>query len=172
MRARVALACFAVLTLVVFCVGPTPALAQELNRVRMPNDVGMELLGKAVVYSFYYQRTVTPYVGLEAGISALGSGGDDESTTIVFLPIGAKFYLIPKDGSVYLTGGASIVSASVDNGPFDEDDDDGGTNTYGYAGMGFEFRAESGFIFRGAAYGLISGGGFFIWPGLTVGYAF
>jgi hypothetical protein len=58
------------------------------------------------------------------------------------------------------------VTAGTDTGPFDD------SATYGYAGLGFEFRAESGFLFRGAAYGLFSGGGFWIWPGLTIGYAF
>ena len=162
--------CLVVLAAMALYASPSESRAQELNRVAMPNDVGMELLGKAVVYSFHYQRTVTPMLGLEAGISALGGSGDDESTTIIFFPIGGKLYLIPKDGTIYLTGGATIVSASVDNGPFDEDE--GGTDSYGFLGMGFEFRADSGFIFRGAAYGLIAGGGFFIWPGLTVAYAF
>jgi hypothetical protein len=43
---------------------------------------------------------------------------------------------------------------------------------YSQFGLGFEFRSSGGFLFRGTAYGLISGGGYFIWPGLTVGYAF
>ena len=59
-----------------------------------------------------------------------------------------------------------IVSATTNRGPFSD------TGTYGYAGPGFEFRAESGFTFRGTAYGLFSGNGFFIWPGLTLAYAF
>jgi hypothetical protein len=38
--------------------------------------------------------------------------------------------------------------------------------------LGFEFRSPGGFLFRGTAYSLIAGGGWFIWPGLSVGYAF
>ena len=151
----------------VLCVGSAPGSTEELTRVKMPNDVGIELLGKSLLYSFYYQRTVLPFLGLEAGISALGGGDDEDNATIVFFPIGAKVYIIPKNGSLYATGGITVVTANVESGPFEDDE----SGTYPWLGLGFEFRSETGFLFRGTAYALL-GGGFFIWPGLTVGYAF
>lgn len=138
------------------------------SRADLPGDFGIELGGRSIVYTFAYQRMLNSRVGLEAGISALGGGGDDEDTLILFFPIGGKFYFVDKDGSPYVTGGVTIVNASFDSGPFDESE----TASYGYLGLGFEYRSEMGLLFRGAAYGLVSDGSFFIWPGLYIGYAF
>jgi hypothetical protein len=143
-------------------------LARPHTRTTHRNDVSIELLGKAALYSFGYQRMVTPALGLEVGIGAIGGGSSSDNSTVVFLPLGAKLYVIPKDGSLFLAGGMVVVSASVDNGPFS----DGATGTYGYGGLGFEFRSTGGFMFRGTAYGLFSDGSYFIWPGVTIGYAF
>jgi len=145
-----------------------PAAAAASSRDELPNDFGIELAGRSIVYTFAYQRMLNGYVGLEAGVSALGGGGDDEDTLIVFFPIGGKFYFVNKDGSPYITAGISIVNASFDSGPFDEEE----TTSYGYVGLGFEYRAQMGLVFRGSAYGLIADGSFFIWPGLYIGYAF
>ena len=142
------------------------AIAQ--SREALPNDFGIEFLGKAALYSFSYQYMANSSLGLQLGVGALGGGGDDESTLIVFIPAGAKFYVIPKNGSPFLTGGIVLVTASVESGPFSDSESD----NYFYAGLGFEYRADGGFIFRGTAYGLIGGGSFFIWPGLHIGYAF
>jgi len=139
------------------------------TRSTMRNDVSLELLGKSALYTFAYQRMITPAFGLEVGVSALGgstsSGGN---STVVFVPLGAKMYVIPKDGSLFLTGGINIVTATFSDGPFS----DTGSGTFGYAGLGFEFRSSGGFMIRGTAYGLFASGDYFIWPGLTVGYAF
>ena len=147
--------------------GHAQGAAKTLVRATMPNDLGIELLGKALLYSFSYQRMLGTTFGLEAGLGALGSGGTSTSTTIVFVPLSAKVYLIPKDGTLYLTGGAVLVTASTSSGPFDS-----ATDFYGDVGLGFEFRSPGGFLFRGTAYGLFAGGSYFIWPGITLGYAF
>lgn len=152
-----------------FCVGALPARAQSLAREKLPNDIGIELLGKSVIYSFYYQRTLNRNLGLEAGLGALGGGSGSDNATILFFPIGARFYAIPKNGTFFICGGAVFLNASTGKGPFS---DDSSSKNYGYVGPGFEFRSESGFLFRGTAYGLMGGGGFFIWPGLSVGYGF
>ena len=138
-----------------------------LTRATMKNDVGIELLGKAVIYSFNYQRMVSPSLGLEIGLGALGGTSSGSGGGILFVPAGVKFYLIPKDGTLYLTAGGVLAKGVTDEGPFE-----GGTDAYAFAGLGFEFRSPGGFLFRGTAYSLIADGGWFIWPGLTVGYAF
>ena len=148
--------------------GQAQGAAKTLIRATMPNDIGIELLGKALIYSFSYQRMLGTTFGLEAGLGALGSGGASSSgTSIVFIPVSAKIYLIPKDGTLYLTGGPVLVTASTSSGPFDN-----ATDFYGNVGLGFEFRSPGGFLFRGTAYTLFAGGGYFIWPGITIGYAF
>ncbi len=158
----------AILLCAVVSQGQAQGAGKPLVRATMRNDVGIELLGKALAYSFSYQRMVSNSLGLEVAVGALGSGGSSSgSTTILFLPVGAKFYLIPKDGTLYLTGGAVLVSASTTSGPFDN-----ATDFYGDVGLGFEFRSSSGFLFRGTAYALFASGGYFIWPGISLGYAF
>ncbi|HSG27436.1 MAG TPA: hypothetical protein VLA34_03075 [Candidatus Krumholzibacterium sp.] len=146
----------------------SPAGLSAGTRADLPNDFGIELGGKSILYTFTYQRMLNPYLGLEAGISAFGGGTGEDNTTILFFPLGGKFYFVNKDGSPFVTAGINIVSASFDSGPFDDSE----SATFGYLGAGFEYRAEMGLLFRGAAYGLISEGNFFIWPGLYIGYAF
>jgi hypothetical protein len=138
------------------------------TRDTLRSDVSLELLGKSLLYTFAYQRMINRSFGLEVGLGVLGASSSTENTTVVFVPLGAKLYVIPRDGSLFVTGGAVVVSAAVDAGPFDE----GASDIYGYGGLGFEFRSPGGFMFRGTAYGLFAEGGYFIWPGLTIGYAF
>jgi len=147
--------------------GHTQGAAKPLVRATMPSDVGIELLGKALLYSFSYQRMVGTSLGLEFGFGALGSGGSSGSSAIMFFPVSAKLYLIPKDGTLYLTGGAVLVTASTSSGPLDN-----AADFYGDVGLGFEFRSTGGFLFRGTAYTLFANGEYFIWPGITLGYAF
>lgn len=138
------------------------------SRKDVPNEVNLELGGKCLLYSFSYQRMVAEPLGLEAGISILGSGSSGGSSSIVFFTAGIKFYLLQKNASPYLGGGIVAVTASTSSGPFGGS----GSETYGYISPGFEYRLEGGFLIRGSVYALIADGGFFIWPGLSVGVAF
>jgi hypothetical protein len=166
MHKQLLVACSLAVVGVTGCLASPPVSAQQITRERLKSDVGIELLGKAAIYCFSYQYTPIKMVGLEAGLGAIGGGSGGNNAMLAFVPLGAKLYLVPKDGSLYLTGGVTIVSATTNKGPFSD------TGTYGYAGLGFEFRAETGFTFRGTAYGLFSGNGFFIWPGLAFAYSF
>jgi len=136
------------------------------SRETLRNSTGVELLGNSLLYSFYYQRMLNSASALDVGLGIYGGGDSDDAAFIAFIPFGLKFYLIPKNGSIYLTGGGVFLTGSEDI--FDEDF----STLYGYAGLGFEHRSTGGFVFRFTAYGLIFEGGFFIWPGLTIGYAF
>jgi hypothetical protein len=178
MKARLAMALSLSLSLATLL--PHPAAGQPGDggtggsgtvRTALPNDFGIELLGRSIIYNFSYQRLVTPALGLEATIAGLGSGSttDDEGGSLLFGSLGGRFYFVDKNASPFVTGGVVLLSASTDAGPFGSDQ---ATATYGYSGLGFEFRSLSGFLFRGTAYGLVADGGYFIWPGLTLGYAF
>jgi len=167
MRKRLTAIGTAILLCAVVSQSQAQGAGKPLVRETLRNDVGIELLGKALLYSFSYQRAVGRSLGLEAGFGALGGGGSSTSSAILFFPVSAKLYLIPKDGTLYLTGGAVLVTASTSSGPLDN-----ATNFYGDVGLGFEFRSSGGFLFRGTAYALFASGGYFIWPGITVGYAF
>jgi hypothetical protein len=165
MRKRMLIALSLALVGAIVLVASQPVRAQ-LVRERLKSDVGIELLGKAAIYSFGYQYTPVKQLGIEVGFGALGGGTNEDNATVAFFPLGAKLYLIPKDGTLFLTGGGTLVTAGTDSGPFED------STSYGFLGLGFEFRATTGFTFRGAAYGLFNGGGFFIWPGLNLAYSF
>jgi len=167
MRERLTAIGAAILLCAAVSQGQAQGAAKPLVRATMRNDVGIELLGKALAYSFSYQRMVSNSLGLEVGLGGFGGGSSSGSSTIVFLPVSARFYLIPKDVTLYLTGGAVLVTASTSSGPFDS-----ATDFYGDVGLGFEFRSTGGFLFRGTAYVLFANGGYFIWPGVSFGYAF
>lgn len=107
-----------------------------------------------------------PNIGLDAGIGALG--GSSTEGSVLFVPFGVRYYFVPKNGSPFVTGGFVYASASSGFGPFSDDSE---SAAYSYGGLGFEIRSPSGLVFRGSAYALISGGEFFIWPGINVGYA-
>ena len=137
------------------------SFAQAQTRDSLPNDFGAELLGKAALYSFDYQRMVTPGLGLQVGFAAIGSS----DAVVAFLPVGAKAYLLNKNASPFVTGGIVLLTGSVDSGPVE-------SATYGFGGVGFEFRSPGGFLFRTTMYGLFAGGEFLFWPGIGIGYAF
>lgn len=160
----------AVLLMIMLCTSAAWAGEGNNSRIKLRNATGIELLGNSFLYSFYYQRMLNPSFGLDAGLAMYGGGGDGNSTFIAFIPAGAKFYLIPKSGSIYFTGGAVLLTARTDLGPIDEDES--ASTVYGYTGLGFEFRSESGFTFRFTAYNIFIEGSYLIWPGLTLGYAF
>lgn len=137
--------------------------SQAQTRTTLPNDFGIELAGKAVIYSFSYQwMAVPPLLGLQASLGVLGTSED----VVVFIPLGGKLYVIPNDASPFVTGGIVILTGTSGSGPLKN------STTYGYTGLGFEYRSEGGLLFRATAYGLFAEGEFLIWPGLYIGYAF
>ncbi|NNE46751.1 MAG: hypothetical protein HKN37_08830 [Rhodothermales bacterium] len=136
-----------------------PAVGQVRDSLR--SDFGIELLGKAALYSFSYQRMVSKTIGFEVGFAALGGSGAFAAA----FPVGVRAYFLPKDGTPFATAGIVPVTGSFDDGP-------AGGELFGYLGVGFEYRAQGGFVFRGTLYGLIVEDEYLIWPGLHVGYSF
>lgn len=143
------------------------ATASTISRKSHPNDVGIELGGKAALYSFEYTRMVTPALGLGVGLGVVGGGGGGSDGAVIFIPAGAKLYVIPKDGSLFFTGGAVLATGLVETGSLID-----ASGVYGFGGLGFEYRAAGGFLFRGTAYVMFGSGGYIIWPGITLGFAF
>jgi hypothetical protein len=177
MKAPWALTVFVAATLSMGVAGP--AAGQEAGgspdasppvRTTLPNDFSIELLGRSIIYAFSYQRMVKPALGLEASLAGLGSGSSSSGGAgLLFGSLGARVYFGKGKAAPFATAGAVLVSASTDTGPFGSGH---ATGKYGYTGLGFEFRSPDGLVFRATAYGLFSGGGYFIWPGLSIGYAF
>jgi len=138
------------------------------SRKDVPNEVNIELGGKCLLYSFSYQRMLTEPFGLEVGVSVLGGGSSGGSSSILFFTGGGKLYFLQGNASPYIGAGFVALTASTGSGPFSSS----ASESYGYVSPGFEYRSEGGFLFRGSVYALIANGGFFIWPGLTLGIAF
>ena len=129
-----------------------------------PNLVGGELLGRGFVLTVNYERFLTNHFGLGAGIMAIGTGDG----TIGIAPLYASF-LTGNKHSLYLAAGGAILG--------------GGGQIHDYestwimqGSIGYHFQSESGFFvrplftFNKATSG--SGGGFVLWPGITIGGAF
>ncbi len=140
-----------------------PASLSAGGRENLPNAVDLELLGKCLIYSFSYQRMVAEPFGLEGGVSLFG----DQEESIFFFTFGAKVYFLKKDASPFIGAGYTGATNATEKGPLNE-----GVNGFGYVGPGFEFRSEGGFIARATVYGLITGKGAQIWPGVSIGIAF
>jgi hypothetical protein len=153
--------------LVIVLLFSSTALTAQV-RTTKPNDFSIELGGKCLLYSLGYQRTISPYFGLELSASLIGGGVSGESASVFFLSGGGRAYFINKNASPYISGGLVWLSAGSSAGPFS----DASSGVYFYASPGFEFRMEGGFLFRAGVYVLLKGSGFFVWPGISLGVAF
>jgi hypothetical protein len=136
-------------------------------RTTKPNDVSFELGGKCALYSLAYQRAIGTNFALTADVSMLGATGGGDTVSAFFIGGGARFYLLKKDATPYISGGFMYVTADTDAGPFD-----GEGGFYGYVSPGFEYRSSGGFVFRGGIYIIIVSGEAIVWPGLSLGYSF
>lgn len=127
-------------------------------REKLPLDMGIELLGKSYLYTLTAQYVIRSHFGIQAGISSLGTGR--------FLSVGGNIYMSKQEMSPFFTGG--IVNLTVSDDPDSDDSDSEEGGTYGYGGIGFEYRSEKGFVFRGVVYVMND----HVWPGLHMGFAF
>jgi len=129
-----------------------------------PNLVGGELLGRGFALTLNYERFLNNHFGLGGGVMAIGT----TEGTIGIMPLYASF-LSGNTHSLYLSAGGAFLGG-------------GGTiqdyeSTWIMQGsVGYHFQSAGGFFvrplftFNQATSG--SGGGFLIWPGLTIGGSF
>lgn len=143
-------------------------------------DLYFELLGRAGIYGIGFDVPVHRRfsVGLVGSYFSLS---DEISATISVLILApyANFYTGGRNHRGYLTAGLDVgfASASLNTsstGLFGSSSTSASsTAVIPHVGGGYEYRADGGFLFRLAAYGLfVPGVGIAIWPGLTLGAAF
>ena len=127
------------------------------SRLEKPNDLSLELLGRGLLYSMFYQRMLSSTFGLEVGASVLALEGD------VFFPVfaGGRLYLSKNNISPTLSGGIAYYF-----GPHDD------PGPYFYIGPGFEYRTSDGFVARAAVYLMTWEDAIVVWPGITLGICF
>jgi len=140
------------------------AVAAAGVRESHPNLVGGELLGRGFVLTLNYERFLTNHFGLGGGIMAIGTSDG----VVGIMPLYASF-LTGNTHSLYLSAGGAFLGGGGSVQDYE--------STWVMQGsVGYQFQSEGGFFarplftFNQATAG--SGGGFLIWPGITIGGSF
>lgn len=133
-------------------------------RENHPNLVGGELLGRGFVLTLNYERFLTNHFGIGGGIMAVGT----TEGTIGIVPLYASL-LTGNTHSLYLSAGGAFLGGGGSVQDYE--------STWVMQGsLGYQFQSPGGFFvrplftFNQATSG--SGGGFLVWPGLTIGGSF
>lgn len=132
------------------------------------NAVYLELLGNGLIYSFNYERRITPAAGVRAGIGGFGTAGA-VPVMFTYLLGGTRHHLDLGVGPLLVFGPDAVED---EQGNLIEDPATSaallGTGTFGY-----RFQPDDGgFVFRIGLTPLFSFGGILPWVGMSLGYAF
>jgi hypothetical protein len=143
------------------CTATTPAAAGV--RDDHPNLIGGELMGRGFVLTVNYERYLNNHFGLGGGIMAIGTSEGH----IMIMPLYASF--VPGDThSLYLSAGGAFLGGG---GSFQDYE-----STWIMQGsVGYQFQSPGGFFVRPLFTineATSGGGGFLVWPGLTIGGSF
>lgn len=137
-----------------------------------PNAISLETLGRGVLYSVNYDRSLGKSVSLGAGFSYYNFVAGPAHASLLVLPLYSNLYFLSDSHRPFITGGIDIVSIS---GKVDELLDNqiklSASGAVPMLGGGYEFRGQGGFLFRAALYALV-GPGILPWAGLSFGAAF
>jgi hypothetical protein len=147
-----------------------PARA-EPTRPTNPNVLGVEGLGKAGLWSVFFDRALNEDLVGGAGFGTLSLG---VNTSMTLIPMYVNYYFSRESGSFFGTAGVDIAllsnataGATSSLGGFGLDQ----SGVVPQVGVGYESRGDSGFLFRVAGYVL-----FFNkispWVGFSLGWAF
>jgi hypothetical protein len=135
----------------------SPAHAEATDR---PHVISVELGGRGLLYSVNYDYAVDNAISIGAGLSYIG----DSFSSLITVPVYGNYYFMSEsEHRPFLTAGVDILVGSVDLGVI-------GGSFSGAAvtlGGGYEYRGDSGFVFRAAPYIFVAGG-----VGLTGGISF
>ena len=129
-----------------------------------PNLVGGELLGRGFALTLNYERFLNNHFGLGAGVMAIGT----PEGTVGIMPLYASV-LTGDTHSLYLSAGGAFLGGGGEVHDYE--------STWIMQGtIGYHFQSPGGFFvrplftFNQATSG--SGGGFLVWPGITIGGSF
>lgn len=133
-----------------------------------PHAVSVELLGRGLLYSINYDYLINDDIALGAGFSHQSYSAGNSDATVMIVPVYANYYFTPGNHRWFATAGANVVHAS---GRVDSEEKVSGSGIGGVLGGGYEYRGDSGFLFRAAPY-LMVGKTAGVWAGVSLGYAF
>ncbi len=140
-----------------------------------PNAISAELLGRGLLYSINYDRSINENIAVGAGFSYWSLSSYTSKASVLVVPLYGNYYFSPDSNRGFITAGMDIVSVSVEDHGFYSSDNYFAGHASGVAavvGGGYEYRGKGGFLFRGAPYLLAGSGGAAVWLGLTFGTTF
>ncbi len=110
------------------------------------NVIGLEGLGRAFLYSVFYERALfTQKLSFGLGFSYLGSGENKRSATLA-LPMYANYRFTTSPHAAYATAGFMNYNFSSDNQQARV------MGSFPTAGIGWDYRSRSNYVFRATAY--------------------
>jgi len=166
------------ISVALFLVSMAFSARAEHTRVTHPNVLGVEMLGRAGLFSVQYDRVMNDDMAAGFGYGTVGlkdrTSGADIGQSVKLVPVYFNYYFKQDQGSLYGTGGATII--------LDSNDAAGRTSKTGsidfgsgavlpVVGFGYENRGDSGFLFRVTGYATFADK-VIPWVGFTFGHAF
>ena len=138
-----------------------PGRVQSIRELH-PNLVYGQFLGRGILYTLNFEHYFSSRIGAGVGLMAIGSS----DATFTLIPVFLSLNPVGDINSLYLSPGAVFVLAgSPSRGDFT-------SGVFGAAEIGYQHQSPSGFLFRPGLDILFGGGGFLVWPALSIGLSF
>ena len=153
------------------------AAQAEHTRITNPNALGLELLGRGMLYTLNYDRVISDDMSAGFGIGTVSTrflNDQDTGKSATLVPAYLNYYLTRDAGSLFGSAGVTLVTNSSDVKGFKSS-----TGNLEFPsgailptfGVGYENRGDAGFLVRVTAYGVL-GKSLTPWLGFMFGFAF
>jgi hypothetical protein len=129
------------------------------------NLLGGEVLGRAMVYSVNYERTLGARFGAGAGVAFWGNG--EENLTLI--PLYLSSTPVGRTHALYVAAGATIGTSNI---PLFTPSTQREGFAFGTATAGYQFRSSRGYIIRPVVHFIYGHNSGIFWPGVTIGRTF
>ncbi len=144
----------------------------EHTRVTYPSVLGVEVLGRGLVYSVFFDRALDDQLVAGIGFGHVKLTSPSKTDTVTVIPVYANYYFAREAGSLFASGGVTVATADVDNLKSNTSGVEfGSAPIVPTVGLGYENRSDAKFLFRMAAYALVAEN-VRPWVGFSLGYAF
>jgi hypothetical protein len=168
--------CLALITGVFSISYPAQALTNN-TRASNPSALSLELGGRGLLYSLNFDRVLSDNLAAGFGIGTVTASLSNLTATSQsspILPVYFNFYFMQDAGSLYVTGGADLLTSPSSVSGLTSSPGGLGFSSSPILltlGLGYEFRSDAGYLVRAAAYG-VYGSSLVPWGGISFGYSF
>ena len=135
------------------------------------NLIGLELLGRAGIYSVNYERLIKPRVGFGLGVARWSTQGCfftcSKSNTVI-VPLYVSWNPVGDTHSLYVAAGTTLKVSKVDRSRSTSYSAD----AIATATVGYQYRSSGGFLIRPTVSRVVGPDWTAIWPGVTMGFTF